>query len=98
MNGSDYNKLCQYWREQISRYQIWTTGTKYRGIMILIKKNSGCYFENADHINEDAVLIDFVFPGGITVNSACVYGPKDDVTFWDLVKSRLDLRNSPGGK
>ena len=36
MNGSDYNKLCQYWREQISRYQVWTTGTDYRGIMILI--------------------------------------------------------------
>ena len=41
-----------------------------------------------------------VFPGGITVNSACVYGPshRDDETFWELVKSRLDLRNSPGGK
>ena len=36
MEGSDYHKLCQYWREQVSRYQIWTTGTKYRGIMILI--------------------------------------------------------------
>ena len=38
MDGSDYHKLCQYWREQISRYQIWTTGTKYFGIMILILK------------------------------------------------------------
>ena len=37
MDGSDFNKLHQYWREQVSRYQIWTTGTKYRGIMILIK-------------------------------------------------------------
>jgi len=36
MDGSDFHKLCQYWREQISRYQIWTTGTKYRSIMILI--------------------------------------------------------------
>ena len=36
MNGSDYKKLCQYWREQISCYQVWTTGTDYRGIMILI--------------------------------------------------------------
>ena len=51
-------------------------------------------------INEDAVLLDIVFPGGITVNTACVYGPshKDDETFWDLVKSNLDLRNSNGGK
>ena len=23
MNGSDYNRLCRYWREQISRYQVW---------------------------------------------------------------------------
>ena len=68
--------------------------------MILIKKNSGCYFENELQINNDAVLVDFVFPGGITVNSACVYGPshKDDKAFWDLVKSQLDLRNSIGGK
>ena len=95
MDGSDFHKLCQYWREQISRYHIWTTGTKYRGIMILVLKNSGCYFENAVPINND-----FVFPGGITVNSACFYGPshKDDETFWELVKSRLDSRNSTGGK
>ena len=51
-------------------------------------------------INEDAVLLDIVFPGGITVNTACVYGPshKDDEAFWDLVKRNLDLRNSNGGK
>ena len=81
MDGSDFHKLCQYWREQISRYQVWTTGTDYRGIMILNKKKSGCYFENELQINNDAVLVDFVFPGGITVNSACVYGPshKDDL-------------------
>ena len=100
MDGSDFNKLHQYWREQVSRYQIQTTGTKYRGIMILIKKNSGCYYENAVPINEDAALVDLVFPGGITVNTACVYGPshKDDETFWDLVKNNLDLRNSEGEK
>ena len=79
---------------------IWTTGTKYRGIMILIKNNSGCYYENVVSINDDAVLVDLVFPGGITVNAACVYGPshKDVETFWDLVKNNLDTRNSIGGK
>ena len=55
MNGSDYNKLCQYWREQISRYQVWTTGTDYRGIMILILKNSGCYFQNAVPVNKNSL-------------------------------------------
>merc|ERR1712055_1001773 len=46
------------------------------------------------------LIMMFVFPGGITVNTACVYGPshKDDEDFWDLVKSNLDLRNSNGGK
>ena len=39
MNGSDYNRLCRYWREQISRYQVWSTGRDYHGIMILILKN-----------------------------------------------------------
>ena len=100
VNGSAYNRLCRLWREQISRYQVWYSGTEYRGIMILIKKQSGCYFENESQIHNDAVLVDFVFPGGITVNSACVYGPshKDDKAFWELVKSQLDLRNSLGGK
>ena len=36
MNGSDYNRLCRYWREQISHYQVWYTGSHYSGIMILI--------------------------------------------------------------
>ena len=62
------------------------------------KKNSGCYYENLAPIHDDAVLLDLVFPGGIPVNTACVYGHKDDETFWDLVKSNLDLRNSEGGK
>ena len=74
VDGPDFNKLHQYWREQVSKYHIWTTGSKYRGIMILIKKNSGCYYENLVPINDDAILLDNVFPGGITVNTACVYG------------------------
>ena len=51
-------------------------------------------------INEDAVLLDIVFRGGTTVNTAAVYGPshKDDSDLWDLVKSNLDLRTSNGGK
>ena len=83
VNGSAY-RLCRLWREQISRYQVWYTCTDYCGIMILVKKNSGCYFENECRINKDAVLVDFVFPGGTTVNTACVYGPshKDDKAFW----------------
>ena len=36
VDGSDFDKLHQYWREQVSKYQIWTTGSKYCGIMILI--------------------------------------------------------------
>ena len=36
VNGSAYNRLCRLWRQQISRYQVWYTGTDYRGIMILV--------------------------------------------------------------
>jgi len=36
MNGSDYYRLSRYWREKISRYQVWYTGTDYHGIIILI--------------------------------------------------------------
>ena len=40
VDGSDFEKLHQYWREQVSKYHIWTSRSKYRGIMILIKKIS----------------------------------------------------------
>ena len=100
VDSSDFKDLYKYWREQISRYQVWHSGTKYRGIMILVKKNSGCAFQNDFSINEDALLVDFTFPGGKIVNAACVYGPshKDDEDFWKLVKYHLDLRNSPEGR
>ena len=45
---------------------------KYRGIMILVRKTSGCYWENVVKLNEDAVLLDIVFLDGITVNTAAV--------------------------
>ena len=38
VNGTAFSNLCRLWREQISRYQVWYTGTDYRGIMILVKK------------------------------------------------------------
>ena len=100
VDSSAYKDLFRLWREQISRYQVWHSGTQYRGIMILVKKNSGCTFENEYRINNDAVLVDFTFPGGKIVNAACVYGPshKDDEDFWNLVKYHLDLRDSPDGK
>ena len=100
VDSTAYINLCRLWREQMSRYQVWYSGTEYRGLMIMVKKNSGCYFQNEHRINDDAVLVDFAFPGGKIVNAACVYGPshKDDKDFWKLVKSQLDLRNSPDGK
>ena len=62
VDSSAFKDLYKYWREQISRYQVWHSGTKYRGIMILVKKNSGCAFQNEFSINEDALLVDFTFP------------------------------------
>ena len=46
VDSSAYKNLFQLWQEQISRYQVWDSGTQYLGIMILVKKNSGCTFEN----------------------------------------------------
>ena len=36
VDGSDFDKLHQYCREQVSKYHIWITGSEYCGIMILI--------------------------------------------------------------
>ena len=68
--------------------------------MILVRKSSGCYWENIVKLNDDAVLLDFVMPDGLTINTAAVYGPShaDDTDFWNNVKSNLDLRSSNGGK
>ena len=41
VNSTAYMNLCRLWREQISRYQVWYTGTEYRGIMIMVKKTVG---------------------------------------------------------
>ena len=41
VDSTAYMNLCQLWREQISRYQVWYTGTEYRGIMIMVKKTVG---------------------------------------------------------
>ena len=98
VDSTAYMDLCRLWREQMSRYQVWYSGTQYRGLMIMVKKNSGCYFQNEFRINDDAVLVDLAFPGGKIVNAACVYGPshKDDKDFLDLFKRNLDLRNNNG--
>ena len=45
VDSTAYMNLCQLWREQISRYQVWHTGTKYRGIMILVKKKQWVLFQ-----------------------------------------------------
>ena len=38
VDGSDFEKLHQYWQEKVSKYHVWASRSKYRGIMILIKK------------------------------------------------------------
>ena len=77
VDGSDFEKFHQKCQEQVSRYHSWANVSKYRGIMILVRKNSGCYWENLVKLNDDAVLLDIVFPDGITVNTAAVYGPSN---------------------
>ena len=97
VNGLKFEILHRKWREQVSKYHIWANISGYRGIMILVRKSSGCYWENLVKLNDDAVLLDFVMPDGIQINTAAVYGPShtDD---WDNVNTNLDLGSSNGGK
>ena len=68
--------------------------------MILIKKSCGCSWINLVKLNDDAVLVDFIMPGGIIINTAAVYGQshKDDKDFWNNVKYNLDLRTNGDGR
>ena len=45
VDSSACKDLYKYWREQISCYQVWYSGTKYRGIMILVKKTVDVAFK-----------------------------------------------------
>ena len=61
VNGSAYNSLCRLWREQISRYQVWYTGSDYRGIRILVKKNLAQRGYNTGHFVWLSLLVVLLF-------------------------------------
>ena len=75
VDGPKFEMLHQQWRKQVSKDHVWANLTGYWGIMILVRKNIGCSWENLVKLNNDAVHLDFVMPDGLTINTAAVYGP-----------------------
>ena len=85
------------WRERVSQYEFYSSNSKYRGYIILIKKASGASASNIFCHDSDTIIFDLSLPGGILINTAAVYGPNgDDDQYWINVKTILDTRTGNG--
>ena len=86
-----------FWRERVSQYEFYSSNSKYRGYIILIKKASGATASNILCHDSDTMIFDLALPGGILINTAALYGPNgDDDQYWKDVKSILDTRTGDG--
>merc|ERR1712215_353305 len=83
--------------ERVSQYEFYSSNSKYRGYIILIKKASGATASNILCHDSDTMIFDLALPGGILINTAALYGPNgDDDQYWSTVKSILDKRTGDG--
>ena len=82
---------------RVSQYEFYSSNSKYRGYIILIKKASGATASNILCHDSDTMIFDLALPGGILINTAALYGPNgDDDQYWSTVKSILDTRTGDG--
>merc|ERR1712215_565067 len=85
------------WREQFSQYEFYSSNSKYRGYIILIRKASEASASNIHCHDSDTIIFDLSLPGSILINTAAVYGPNgDDDQYWKDVKTILDTRIGNG--
>ena len=85
------------WHELVSQYEFYSSNSKYRGYIILIRKASGASVSDIHCQYSDTIIFDLSLPGGILINTAAVYGPNGDIDqYWKDVKSVLDTRTGNG--
>ena len=68
-----------------SKYTIHGNPTKHRGILVFLRKSSGCTISNInDHGSIDTLFFTITLPDNTTIDTLAIYAPsKDTPEFWE---------------
>ena len=91
------NKLYKDNKLLLSKYNVITNYAVRRGILILIKKQTGITLGNVyDHDNKDILVISVMTSANETIDIAAIYGPshEDDPSFFQEVYDTLEKRGN----
>ena len=83
-------------RTLFSKYTIHGNPSKYRGILVFLKKNNGCKITNINsHGSNDTLFFTLTFPDLTTLDTLVVYAPsKDCPEFWEKANKIIHGGNS----
>ena len=93
----DSNKIAtirKRHRQMLSSYSILGYPSKKRGLIVFLKRSSGCTVSKLNNNNNpDTLLFELELPDTTKIDILAVYAPSKDLpTFWD--ESHLLLNNS----
>ena len=79
-------------RQIISGYTIYGIPSIKRGILILVKKRSGCKISNVESLaNNDILSFIITMPDMSVIHTTAIYAPSADLsTFWDTVNDTVN--------
>ena len=94
---SKLSSLRKRHRQLFSKYTIHGNPTKLRGILIFVKKSSGCNITNAsNHGNHDTLFFTITLPDNSTIDTVAIYAPsKDTPEFWENAYKIIEEQHNP---
>ena len=83
-------------RQLFSKYTLHGNPTADRGILVFLRKNSGCKITNSDnHGNNDTLFFTIILPDMSTIDTLAVYAPsKDNPEFWEKAHTIIETGKS----
>ena len=97
VDKSGLDKLYKDHRILLSKYNVISNFAATRGILILIKKQTGITLGNVlDHENKNILIISVMTSANETIDIAAIYGPShdDDPSFFQEVYDTLESRGN----
>ena len=93
---SKLDTLKKRHRTLFSKYTVHGNLSKYRGILVLLKKNNGCKITNiTNHGSNDTLFFTLTFPDLTALDTLVVYAPsKDCPEFWEKANTIIHGGNS----
>ena len=91
------DKLYKDHRPILCKYNVISNYAAKRGILVLIKKQTGITLGNVlDHDDKNILVISVMTSANVTIDIAAIYGPsdKDDPSFFQEVYNTLERRQS----